>query len=1711
MHRKLFIGAAAAAVLLIAAFLAARSSGNQAIDYRFEYDDAGRVTKVTDPAGKTTRFQYELDPQKRLHRIVRKTSGDAPVTINLDAQGRRASMTDGEGTVAYKHDPFGQLIEVRREDQPAIRYERDTFGRVTSAEIAGQRLGWRYDFLGRVEEIETPAGAIRYDYRENQVIRSFPNGARSIHEWNPDGSLKSITHAAADNHIIKQFSYGYRPDGLISSIHELTANGERTQSFAYDQVQRLIKMNDTRDGESHFRYDPTGNMIEMNSPQSKSSSEYDWAGRMTRHDGHPVTHDGAGNLTSYRRDGQRSEFSYTGANQLREASDGKGSVRYRFDGDGNLINRESNNAHTSFIPNPESDIWQPLLAINQASGRKTLYVWEGDTPIAAITDGHAEFFLNDHLGSVAGVTDTSGALAREFDYGVFGDPVSQFDGAALRPGFAGLFYDPLAEVYLTRSRGYEPKLSRFFQPDPHHRLPRGSQKDLSAYAYCGNDPINYVDMDGADPKKAQSKNQPPDHALQNFLNEINRKPSPHHQSVLVTGVGSGTVIHDDNAFQKFMERTGDRFDAIDTRSSNRFGGGADLLERAVTGGLDVTGMPRRQIYTADLRVTHSGGADINAHGSARNIQIDTSPQVFSEKGPDDINVWVHDIVPTGIKLWGNNDTIGAKVSFKFDGSPLVAVKDAIKEPGKIARGAFNLATKGVSSHYMEPYLDRLENSQKIPAKGTFAGKDKIWYSREGTFLIHKDESSGRWVKRPLQENQPSLIHPGGGSAGGDVSIGIRGTPLIGSDGPSTPSNVGGIWLAGIGEAMKKLTGTIKGVAFDRNTGRLVLISEEQGQMALPPLRMEDIATIFRSVYRHGEAPWVTIDPDPARPNGQTMIVRGGQGTEESYVHWVLYEADRHMKSLNLQINNLTQQKVTTKVPGYKGIFEFDSGGGTGWEKFWILPSSVERRQTRNADLTLLDVPLKVETEPMEMRRGRLVSARNRKPSPAAEYFSKWFTEHFDEIADEHYATPPPDSGVQTPVPVFQELRRIALIAAVAENLRDSGAPLPQWIGEVPPAKVSVAKTTPAITVQEKKGNLMRRIYGGATLSPADDAVRTLVADSEAESLAPSVWRAVNSSPLLTPVSFEQQGKQYKAIALPGAETRDLAPVRLTETDLAVPVHPGGEIQLARSFNSFFKPAGELGDAWSLDFPRLEKMRRPTKRTQNEVQFAATYQLTSPLLSYAASFSKQQFVAEVNGTLIAADKPGEWLGAGNANEAVIGAPTTVLYFRDGRRWHFADDGNLVAAVEAPYTVIYRWSGNRLRRIEGWVGKQLRADVRLDYDEQHRLRSATASNGARSEYFYEGGLLHRVQRFDGQAEYDYNNGLLVAVRQNGQPARQFEYLNQLGQLRKERWGEGEEIAYSLSGSQIILQRDGSPTSEESVQYDAALRPARRVLTDGTRIEWKRSDRGDAEAVITSVTGEQYVYSRNAGANRESWRLPEGGTYHSVRDGRTVTLFQEDREMARQFRRADGQMEKVVYETFEVHPSYDEDGVMNSMMITERVRDSRFSRWLKVEFDGAGRAVAYADYAGAATTASYDQMGVAATRSTVAGVQINRDADGRIQTVQTSLGEERRYAYDATTGLPTRVEIVKGGHRALIEFASGKPGVVRGFDGAETRISYFVDGENKDQVESIRDASGLAFAYQYVDGRIERVSCTAGFLFKYLYDSKGRIVRLSQAPTG
>jgi RHS repeat-associated protein len=133
----------------------------------------------------------------------------------------------------------------------------------------------------------------------------------------------------------------------------------------------------------------------------------------------------------------------------------------------------------------------------------------------------------DGLGSVVGLTNSSGTLINTYSYDPYGTILSQTETVAQPYKFAGVYYDTEYSLYKMGARYYDPAVGRFTQADPITMpnppknggwpwfivLGRSGQTVLgmignvafnpvehNLYVYAGNDPVNSTDPTGLMPR-----------------------------------------------------------------------------------------------------------------------------------------------------------------------------------------------------------------------------------------------------------------------------------------------------------------------------------------------------------------------------------------------------------------------------------------------------------------------------------------------------------------------------------------------------------------------------------------------------------------------------------------------------------------------------------------------------------------------------------------------------------------------------------------------------------------------------------------------------------------------------------------------------------------------------------------------------------------------------------------------------------------------------------------------------------------------------------------------------------------------------------------------------------------------------------------------------------------------------------------------------------
>lgn len=1827
-------------------FLNSNFSG-QSLVWQVEYDSLGRIAKSIDPAGRPTNFKYSPLTKGQAQSITANPPEGRDITWQFDQDGLLASMMDGEGKVNYRYDKRKRLTAIERMGTPAISYGYDDAGRISELRVGDfYHIARTYDFLGRLSSINTPVGTIRYEYRpaEGLVIRSLPNGIKTFYRREGSGELKEITHGyfaepnSSSYSVLASYSYEHRPDGKIRAISEKSAQGSFERRFDYDSMGRLIHATGAGGQKYTYEYDTFSNRVQASAEgeQPEQVCSYDWAGCLVTVNGDSTYYDTNGNLIEATVNNAKRTFRYHADGRVAEVQVDDAAAEYRYDGFSRLISRSGPTGQTSYIPDPLSGFWKPLVI--DEGGSKTLVLWDGNIPLAIVREGKVEWLLHDHLGSVRMTADASGKIQETYDYDPFGVPLKKKNVSSPVPGFAGLFWDETAGGYLTLARLYDPHLGSFLQPDPQKRIPTADPNDLSLFAYCGGDPVNFVDLNG---QKAFFYDNP------EYGKYVNKNKN---------SLESDLISFKHDLLKSIVQNNIETLFADPTRKRIAFGNqiisyGDFLTDFAATINYEHEhpGDPFTDLKWAEIVIS---GLNIVTGGSTLGL---VTPAIVA-------NIKIIEIVGSNVRgriLLNRAENLASIGGIKLLGGTMIPDEEIDRFEGSFSLNEFGISLQGgyelggtKQGWYRNPesrvwskgMVNNLKTVRGTHITGAFSSEERRIERGGNPLNLYKPTSvtisrkkhehytekmRGGLVMKSAQDISRKELLLSSPSPVGDAFLSeneiykhdIHGLPNTeidedtdirkslsfgfnddddgggGGVNSSSKTTVGGITLGGAGGLINGI-GALKGVQVNEN-GNLILVGEDDKGIKLPPLRLDDLVTVFRSVYINGEGPTVTIDPNPENPEKSAMIIRHSAATDSTYVGWVLYQADRLMKGYGQGVDNITGKDIKSRISGYDKVIDtvyFDGvdplqrqRGGV-WERFWIVPAEATRFQSDRQKLTLFDVPLKVRTQKMKWVGNELVDDLSGKSSPGAKAFTSWFTKNYDGIAEEQYLKPPDETGIKETVPVFGELQRIALTTAIAERLRDQGVPMPFWMYDYEVRKIPFEKFTPGLEVkrQKREGSILRtaRIFGGVELSADDKVVRTYSSNSSVSKVSPEQKAAINQnirlanrlektvSDVVSPVaatplavkSIQQDKKTYKVTVVPGANTLALGPCLLSEPDIVVPLPGNRELHFIRQFNSFFSPRGLWGRGWTLDLPRLRKVRLPYSRESGKTSYVEAHVLLTPLNSVHAYFLDGKAVKNFsNPQSPAIDSNSPFRALTQAKPRFLsGGSTLMLLQKNGQEWYFTESGLLVASKDGPRVTVYEREKGKITRIVALHGDMRAGEIELEYKGE-RLSKATgtplafpSSKPLIVAYSYDDmGRLTEVATDEGRVGYKYQGSKVSRITwekrdEDSKPLLVMEYkYDKRGRLLSEKDGSST-IVYKVTPQQkgIIFAAsssgmgggddedrigdkkhtkhaaggggdggdgDGGDSTEVMMHYDQQMRPIKSVNPDGVGTTWSYRDSCNVEITITdkdkqsiTVTNSLDERSRTIKVNGSPWikaKFNEGG--------QLVGLSEFGQSMLHQEWRLDGQLRRITTGDRGTSFEYDENGLLTSIFLHPANAGGRFNEWQETKVDQLGRPIEVKDYRGLHVVLKYDKSGgiAAVLQQTPSGngyqgFEIKRNENGRIDSVKSPWGNTSyRYGKDESI---EEIIAERGGESASIKFSNSRVSEMTGFDGGRTVLSYLDDDPAKRLLASVKCPDGLDLRYSYsADGLLSTVDVENQRRVRLEYDDQGRVVAYALEP--
>lgn len=424
-------------------------------------DEAGRVSSVTDPYGKTVGYEWGRMGER---------------TAVLYPDGRKA---------AYEYNKVMQLTAMKlisnKEQEKTIRYCYDEAGRLTGKQFpGGNRTDYRYNGAGKVEEIlHTGADFTeRYHYGYDVMGNKITAEKERPGLLEDSGSfsygydeLNRLIHVSQNGKTLR--SYGYDAFGNRSKKTEYQTAGELVTTYRYNTKNQLMQENDAH-GTKDYAYDHRGNLLSVTSGEEVLKAYwFDAANQMSSSMG--------------RTDGtiQKAVYQYNGLGHRMGQSIATGdaaparTIRYTLD-----LTRQYHN-----------------LLQKTGNGPDQTYFWDGN--VAGMEEeGRDHFYFQDDLGSPMRLTDEAGRSEEAYGFDEFGNDIRTakdiFQDSMQSFGFTGYQMDSAGGLYFAQARRYDAGAGRFVSEDflkGHIAVPY----TMNHYSYCWNRPMDLVDLNGKFP------------------------------------------------------------------------------------------------------------------------------------------------------------------------------------------------------------------------------------------------------------------------------------------------------------------------------------------------------------------------------------------------------------------------------------------------------------------------------------------------------------------------------------------------------------------------------------------------------------------------------------------------------------------------------------------------------------------------------------------------------------------------------------------------------------------------------------------------------------------------------------------------------------------------------------------------------------------------------------------------------------------------------------------------------------------------------------------------------------------------------------------------------------------------------------------------------------------------------------------------------------
>lgn len=441
------------------------SLDRNATSVSYTYDGNNRLTaKNIVRGGRVIGTTFENYDYDGLDRMTLAKNDDAQVQLQYDSRGLITKDIQGSGIVSTQFDNVGNKISVTYPNSSIV-------------------MTRNYDEVDRLRSLVADSSnvlSVEYLGLSRAADKLWANGLLTQYNYDGEGRLFDIIHGAGNS--ISGFEYQW--DNAHYRTRETKRHyGNLQDNFLYDGAHQItsagIHLGNAGQSNRAFSFDSAAN-IQVKTADSVVRNYLTSAEHQYVNDGvDQFEYDGNGNLTHHIGGGIDRRFSYDYMNRLMHAEVTENSnttaVDFKYDALGRRIFRSDGSNVTKYIYEGS----QVVQELDASDSIKREYIWGDpiDELIGIRQNGVSYSVHENSIGSIAAITDASGALIERYDYDVFGLPyVSDLNGEPPpnptvsflgQPySFQGREWDPVLRMFYFRARYYDPVLGRFISQDP---------------------------------------------------------------------------------------------------------------------------------------------------------------------------------------------------------------------------------------------------------------------------------------------------------------------------------------------------------------------------------------------------------------------------------------------------------------------------------------------------------------------------------------------------------------------------------------------------------------------------------------------------------------------------------------------------------------------------------------------------------------------------------------------------------------------------------------------------------------------------------------------------------------------------------------------------------------------------------------------------------------------------------------------------------------------------------------------------------------------------------------------------------------------------------------------------------------------------------------------------------------------------------------------